>query len=600
MQSIRLIISTLLVGFASLSLHAQTTEWLITAGLGGSDKGTTIKADDAGNTYITGYYNSEANFGPFYTGYSFASSKEVYVAKIDPDGNYLWVKNGINYYDDRGLGLCLDPAGNVYVTGTCWGGLDFGMLSVYNSSSWSDQIFVIKLDSDGNEIWMKNAGNDDTGSGFTINENGLPQTLYQDDHGQDLASDSQGNIYVTGFLSNVVATPGVANFDAIAVPLNPNDSVAFLAKLANDGTWQWVRTFEGIYQHRDNAVAVDNDDNIYVTGGFVETSNFEGTILNSVGGEDIYVIKYDSDGNFMQVTQAGGLLDDRGDAITFGNDNTMYIGGEFRDTCHFGPQYLNNHGSASGRDAFVARMAKDGQWLWAARAGSNKGKDRVTSICANSQGNVFVSGQYSSDAKFGSLEVNSAGDSVQAFVAGIDTCGIWQWVREGGGVGFDRAAGVDVDENCNLYFTGYFTNAMTFDGQSVAPNQGKDIFSGKISDVCFAAPCTAPPPPPPPTPEEPEIEHSDILPINVFTPNGDGVNDFLIFSTSSNMDVTIVIVNRWGEIVYESNDPLHGWDGTGPNGQLVKDGTYFYQIVKHFKLGNKEEIKGFLTILTGP
>lgn len=591
MRTTQYIIITLLLSSISLFSFGQTTEWIINAGLMGSDKGTTIKVDAAGYTYITGYYNEEANFGPLYTGYSFDSSKEVYVAKIDPAGNYVWVKNGINYYDDRGLGLCLDPMGNVYVTGTCWGGLDWGALSVYNSSSYTDQIFVIKLDNNGNELWMKNAGNSDGSIGSGTNENGLPQTLYQDDHGQDLISDSQGNIYVTGFLSNVDGAPHDAMFDALIVPIPAFDSIAFLGKLDNDGNWQWVRTFEGIHQHRDNAVAVDNDDNVYVTGGFVGTKTFGTSSITSAGGEDIYVVKYDSDGNFMQVSQAGGLRDDRGDAITFGNDNTMYIGGEFRDTAYFDAQYLNNYGSAGGRDGFVARMAKDGQWLWATKAGSKKGKDRVTGLCANDQGNIFVSGQFSSDASFGLFPISSNGDSVQAFIAGLDTLGNWHWVRGGGGPDFDRAASVDVN-GCDVYFTGYFTNTMTFDGQSIAPSQGKDIFNGKITDACFSST-----PPEPPAPEEPEEPHCDLLLTNVFTPNGDDVNDVLYFSESCNMDGSVLIFNRWGEVVWETTDLLQGWDGKSRLGQPVKDGTYFYTIEVREQLGGVEKNSGFITLV---
>ena len=132
--------------------NAQSWEWLVKAGGLKSDKGTTIVTDPDGNIFITGYYNEQADFGPFNTGFSFQSSKETFIAKLDPQGNFLWVKNGINYYDDRGLGLCVDPQGNVYVTGTCWGGLQWGSLNVYNPSSYTDQIYITKLDTDGNEF----------------------------------------------------------------------------------------------------------------------------------------------------------------------------------------------------------------------------------------------------------------------------------------------------------------------------------------------------------------------------------------------------------------------------------------------------------------
>jgi gliding motility-associated-like protein len=450
------------------------------------------------------------------------------------------------------------------------------------------------MDNNGNEIWMKNAGNPDGSVGFSTNENGLPQTLYQDDHGQDLASDSQGNIYVTGFLSNIDQNPHDAYFDGITVPLIPEDSIAFVAKLDNGGNWLWVETFQGIYQHRDNAIAVDDEDNVYVTGGFIGTRDFGTTQLTSFGGEDIYVIKYDSDGNFQWVTQAGSVgEDDRGDGIAYGHDGHLYVTGEFRGFAAFGTDTLNNYGGdQSDKDCFVAKITKDGVWKWARKAGSSKNSDRGTGICANTSGNIFVSGQFSGEAKFSGsdLTLDSNGDSVQAFVAAIDSLGNWRWVKEGGGSSFDRGADVDCDEDCNVYFTGYFTNNFTFDeAQTVNAVSGKDIFAGKMSDACFGYA-----PPPPPGPEE---EVCELLESNVFTPNADQINDELVFSENCNMDGTVLIFNRWGEIVYESNDLLETWDGKTPSGQLVNAGTYFYRIEVRSKFGQIETKTGFITVI---
>ena len=591
----KLLLSFIIVSSVLFTAHSQNLEWLVSGGGLKSDKATTIVVDDAGNSYVTGYYNEQAQFGSFDTGFSFSSSKEVFVAKIDPMGNYVWVKNGLNYYDDRGLGLCLDPAGNVYVTGTCWGNLDWGSLS--NGAGSTDQIFVVKMDNNGNEIWMKNAGNPDGSVGFSINENGLPQTLYQDDHGQDLASDSQGNIYVCGFLSNIDTSPHDAFFDGITVPLVPEDSVAFVAKLDNAGNWLWVETNGGIYQHRDNAVAVDDDDNVYVTGGFTGTKSFGSVNLTSYGKEDIYVVKYDGDGVFQWVTQAGSQGEsDRGDGITYGQDGHMYVTGEFRGFAAFGSDTLNNYGSDQGdKDCFVAKISKDGVWKWASKAGSSKNSDRGTGICANSSGNIFVSGQFSGEAKFGSdIELDSNGDSTQAFVAAIDSLGVWRWAKAGGGSDFDRGANIDCDENCNVYFTGYYTNNFTFDGAATvtAVVPGKEIFSGKLADACFGY---APPPPPPPV--GPEDELCVLLESNVFTPNGDQVNDELVFSENCNMEGTVLIFNRWGEVVYESEDLLQTWDGTAKSGKLVTSGTYFYNIEVRSKFGQKETKSGFITII---
>ena len=570
----------LLVSFSGIG---QTWDWLISAGGQKSDKATTIVVDENGNSYITGYYNEEANFGPFNTGFSFTQSKEVFVAKIDPQGNYLWVKNGLNYYDDRGLGLCLDPMGNVYVTGTCWGGLTFGSLSVYNSTSYTDQIFVIKLDNNGNEIWMKNAG---------VDQGGSP---YNDDHGQDLISDSEGNIYVTGFISNNDnAQVHNANFDAFAIPMQPNDSLAFLGKLSNAGNWLWVTTFEGIWQHRDNALGIDDEDNVYVAGGFTGTRTFgTETITSNNGSEDIYVVKYDKNGNFIYVVSAGDTLDDRADAIVYGNDGHMYVTGEFRGKVGFGNDSINNNGNPTGRDIFVSKLSKDGTWKWASKAGSNKGKDRGCGIAANKQGNIFVTGQFSSTAKFGSFDVSSGGDSVQVFVASIDTLGKWKWVRTGGGPDFDRGASIACDENCNVYVTGYYSETLTFEGLSTTSTNGtKDIFVARMTDACtgYAPPSN----PPGGAPAPPFVGFANP---NVFTPNGDGANDFLSFGYFENVEGEVSIVNRWGNVVFRTSNLNTPWNGKSIANVPVSEGTYFYHLTIKFPDGTSDQKTGFISLI---
>jgi len=568
---------------------SQNIDWLVNSGGLKSDKSSTIVIDDEGNSYITGYYNEEADFGPYNTGFSFSSSKEVFVAKLDPDGNYLWVTNALNYYDDRGLGLCLDPEGNVYVTGTCWGGLEWDGLNVYNSTSATDQTFVTKFDNNGQIVWMKNAGVD---SWATITAWWDPfQTIYCDDHGYDIISDSDGNLFVTGYISSVDLAPTTANFDAISIPMNYGDTLGYLAKLSNDGNWEWVKTFGGVLLYRDNAVGIDDENNVYVAGGFKGTRTFETDVLNSNQGSlDIFVVKYDNDGNYQYVVQVGDTLDDRADGITYGNDNHMYVTGEFRGEVFFGTDDLNNYGGPDDKDIFVAKMTKDGEWAWATKAGSKKGGDRGIGICANDQGNIFVSGQFRDNAKFGLLEVHAGLDSTQFFVAMIDTNGTWQWVIDGGGPFVDRVNSVAVDNSCNLYFSGYFKESITTGSFSLNSTGNNDILVGKIVDAC-----NAPMQPQPiPTPETEVGE--EFTPSNVFSPNNDGINDELVFANNPNVKGTVVILNRWGNVVYESDDLTKNWDGTSQLGIDVNEGVYFYKL--EYILNSVNEIKsGFVNVV---
>lgn len=552
----------LFIVFCTSVLYSQTFEWVTHAGGNKSDKGTKIAVDHEGNIYETGYYNEQGFFGPFDTGFSFPSSKEAYVAKIAPDGTYLWVRNGINYFDDRGLGLCVDPAGNVYVTGTCWGGLVWGSLDVYNSTAYTDQIFVVKIDPDGNELWMKNAG---------VDEASYP---YNDDHGQDLACDSEGNIIVTGFISNNEAVARMAKFDAIEINVSPNDSLAFVAKLTNDGDWLWVETFDGIYLHRDNAVAVDDEDNVYVTGSFIETANFGTETLTSLGKQDIYVVKYDKDGNYQWVAQAGSDKSDRGNDIAYGRDGKhMYVTGEFKSICGWGPDItLDNKGGPGDRDIYVAKITKDGDWVWANKAGSKKDLDKAIGIDVNDNGNIFVTGQFSGNADFDGFEIASDGDSANVFIAAIDTNGYWRWVMQGGGAEFDRGSGIAVD-SCNLYVTGWFTDNISFGSLSTSAVVGKDIFTLKMSNICFDYDTPLPPP------AEPEpVTFSDFHLPTAFSPNGDLNNDLLQFYVGYDVEVfDLKIFDRWGNMVFRTQEDGNYWDGYY-KGKLVNSGIYTYSL----------------------
>ncbi|MFN5416921.1 MAG: hypothetical protein ACK5B9_07680, partial [Flavobacteriia bacterium] len=373
-----------------LNFHffAQNWDWAIHAGGTTSDKGNAIVTDANGFSYVTGYFNEAADFGAFNMPLIDEHSKEVFIAKIDPLGNYVWVQRGSNHYDDRGLGICLDPMGNVYVTGTCWGGIIFGSLNEYNSTSWTDQIFLLKLDNDGNFVWLRNAGND-TG----------------DDHGYDLVSDPAGNIYVTGFVSDYCFGnngPSVAQFGSVTLPLAYGDSLGFVAKISNDGVWQWAQSFGGVDGERDNRIAIDQANNVYVAGGYYGSKNFGSSLANSEGGVDIFVTKYDSNGNFQYVRTTGSAYDDRANDITVDMNNDIYITGEFRDKVPFATDTINNNGGPNGRDIFVSKMDVNGNWKWATKAGSNFGDERGSGIITNNKHNIFVTGQFKGDANFGS------------------------------------------------------------------------------------------------------------------------------------------------------------------------------------------------------
>lgn len=159
--------------------------------------------DSGGNAYLSGYFYGQVTFGP-HTLNSYGSS-DVYTAKLDPSGNWLWAVQAGGLFADYGLGIALDNTGNVYLTGDFIGTAVFGTHSL--TSSGQQDIFAAKLDSAGNWLWVIQAG----GAGY--------------EKGRDIVVDNLGVAYLTGWFSSA------GNFGSH--PVTPNGTLddIFVAKL---------------------------------------------------------------------------------------------------------------------------------------------------------------------------------------------------------------------------------------------------------------------------------------------------------------------------------------------------------------------------------
>jgi gliding motility-associated-like protein len=553
------------------TIKSQSWEWAISAGAIKSDKGIDMDIDNNGDVYMCGFYNTTtnggANFGPLPTSAT-GFGKEGFVAKADKNGNWQWVQIAQGGWDERVLGMCVDKVNNfVYVTGTCWLQTGFGSCVAPNYPGSGDEIFVGKFDLSGNCQWLIGAGGP------------------SDDHGFDLVTDKLGNIYLTGLMSNEY-NPGAqvnCTFGNLSIPVPVGeDSLGYVAKITPNGIFKWVKTFKATDGERDNRIAIDDSANVYVAGGFwgnnVNFGNFTGV---SAGGVDIFVTKFDSAGNQKWLKTAGGIYDDRANAITVDSHGEVYITGEFRDRISFDGDSLNNNGGPNGRDIFVAKMKRNGTWVWEKKAGSDSGSERGNRIISNSSGNIFVTGQFQDSAKFGAALPIISTNGIQVFTASIDTAGTWQWVLQGGGnTDEDRGNALAADEDCNVYTCGYYQATATFGNENITALGQKDIFLAKIKEACVDL-----------TPEE------DCYSVpNIFSPNGDKINDEFFVDGICVKDLSLSIFNRWGKLIHEMSGADAKWDGK-ISGNKAAEGTYFYT-GKISRVDGKEiDIKGFFMLM---
>ncbi|MCF8294807.1 MAG: choice-of-anchor D domain-containing protein [Bacteroidales bacterium] len=275
--------------------------------MGGSslDWGYSIAIDASENVYVSGKFYGTVDFDPGSGSYNLSSNDEgdIFISKLDASGNFVWAKNmgGSSY--DWGYSIAIDASGNVYTTGIFQGTADFdpGSGSYNLSSNGSDEIFISKLDASGNFVWAKNMG----GSDF--------------DYGYSIAIDASGNVYTTGIFE------GTADFDPGSglYSLSSNgDADIFISKLDASGNFVWAKNMGGSSSDYGNSIALDASGNVYTTGFFYGTVDFDPDIgsysLSSNGSADIFILK---------LSQAQALQ-----ANFTSSDTTIVLGDTFQFT----------------------------------------------------------------------------------------------------------------------------------------------------------------------------------------------------------------------------------------------------------------------------
>lgn len=358
-------------------------------------------ADNLGNIYITGrYVDTNLSIGSFALPLRDNQYKngDTFIAKLDSQGNFLWVQPIGGNWGDSANGISLDNSGNIFITGyfvsnTVYFG-DGTNLSLQKSGNGTN-IFVAKLNNNGNWLWAKKAG--DTADMAM---------------GQAIAVDSQSNIYVTGYFQNQIKFPGLT-FD-----------------YNNTGTY-------------------------YPT-------------LYGYGYSDVFVAKMDSSGNWLWAKKAGGAINDIAQSIAVDSQNNVYIAGTYVGNSYpntsqvitFGP-FTFTRSKQTGK-IFIAKLDSSGNWLWV-KTTTGMGDDFVSEIVTDNSNNIYAVGSFKSSqgsTGFGSTNLTTSGQ-YDIFVSKLNSSGDWLWTKKAGGSKWDFGLGIDADSS-NVYITGFFVGTAIF------------------------------------------------------------------------------------------------------------------------------------------
>lgn len=357
-------------------------------------------------------------------------------------------------------GVSSDALGNSYATGTVSNPALFDNVTIACHAS---DVFVAKYNSSGALLWAKVAGG---------------ELL---DQGNAIATDANGNSYVAGAIQTNGIYPTVS-FDNITLT-GHGDYDWFIAKYDVNGNVVWAKNAGSNLGDIARGIVVDVLGNVYVCGLFSGTMTVDGSTVTSSGLFDVFLAKYDGNGNLIWIRRAGGTGSDIAHGITVDSFGNVAIVGEFQNTATFG----SNSVTAAGLgDAFIAKYDSSGTNLWVRSGGSSTSfaTDAAKSIGSDGSNSFVVTGDYTGSATFGGLSVPNAGSSgTDIFVAKYDSNGVIQWLHHAGGPHADKGYSIGVDQAGNNWVSGFAGSGtgIVFDTISLPPRGNEYIFLAKYN-----------------------------------------------------------------------------------------------------------------------
>jgi len=346
--------------------------WAVKAGGSGSDRGLSIKTDNQGNSFVTGYFNGTATFGS--TTLVSAGAQDVFIAKYNISGVLQWVTQAGGTGADIGFGVSFNSFNEVFVTGSFKGSATFGSTTLVATNTTSD-VFIAKLNSNGVFQWAH------SGTGNFTNK------------GVDINCDSAGNVYVTGMFSDTITFGNT----------HPNQmqNVIFVVKYTNAGTESWFKIVGGGVTNTVYSIAVDNVGLCWITGDFTGSLTFYGnpnvTLTNPYPNK-IFVAKYDSTGTIIWTHADGSNNAITSRSINLNNSGSCWITGFF--SCKLN-QYADEYGQGTfnavgGSDVFATKLHSSGNWAYSRSMGGS-GEDKSYGISVNSSGQIHLAVSFNSN-----------------------------------------------------------------------------------------------------------------------------------------------------------------------------------------------------------
>lgn len=307
--------------------------------------------------------------------------------------------------DDVANAITVDPEGNIYATGTTLGQL--GSSSYGKADAW-----VAKFDSEATQQWLKQIGTEAW------------------DSSQGIATDSQGYVYITGYTSGKISGSTVSESDAWVIKLDPQ------------GNEVWRKQIGTSKYDVANAVVVDEQGNVYLTGYTLDSFNHP-NLPEKTSQASAWLGKFDSEGRPVWFKEVGIWGWTRASDLALGSDGTIYLTG------------TTNANIAAHDDTWIAKYDSEGNQQWLKHL-CREGESAANAIAVDSQDNVYLAGYIK----------ENAGELISGWadicIAKYDANGNQQWLKSLGGASEvdDAAHDITIDNQGNIYVTGHTEGSL--------------------------------------------------------------------------------------------------------------------------------------------
>lgn len=480
----KIIIKTLIItllstlGFQSLSAQIPVLEWAKQIGTIYTDNSSSVLVDSIGNVYTSGgfYGVLDIDPGPDTTNLGTIGNRSLYIQKLDLNGELLWGKSITGTGGITVSQVVMDHSGDLILVGHFSDSVDFdpGIGTSYLGDSGNIMdVFILKLDSNGDFIWVNQMG-----------------SLNSEERSEGIAVDLMGNLYIIGrFYGTTDFDPGPDTNYVSASGLGD----MFVEKFDSNGNFIWSKQLLGPGYVGGHSIAVDTLGDLYIAGHFSLTVDFDPgvdeTILTAFEGPDPFILKLNTNGALDWVKQIQASETTIIKSITLDHAANILLTGSFSDTVDF------NYGtgvdtfiSMGTSDAFIQKLTSDGDYVWTKHMG-NTSYAGGESIVTDYLGNMYTSGIF-----YESVDFDPGLDTFNVYVGGLaalfiqklDSNGnfIWVDISQWGGpnVGVNS---IFTDNLGYVYRTGVFTQTIGFQSQDsmfhLTTQGNKDVFVQKIA-----------------------------------------------------------------------------------------------------------------------